>query len=807
MERIFSSRRVLFALAAGLACAAAGCQPDAQPTSSNEHDTRSSNSAPRSQAEHLLDRMQQTYRSATSYADVGELKITVIEDNETKELPSPTLSVTIERPNKFRVHAYSASVVSDGEQLRASIDDLEDQVLLQPAPKRLSLEAIFPDPTLAEVVRGQLDLAPPQLDLLVADDGLERRWSQGAVPKQLSDEKLDGTLAHRIEVDAKGGKLVYWIDPKTSVLRRLDLPSDDIAAKLGADPKRVKFQLSAVFKAARLNQQVGKDAFDFDPRGAKLVRRFVPPPPRAPSPILGSQPEAFAFRNLAGDEVTRDQLKGKVVVLDVWATWCQPCFVALPHVDRAYQKYKSNPKVAFLAVNADDATVTNDQVKESFETAKLSLPIVRDTEDLTGRIFKVEGFPTTIILGLDGTVQVATTGYNPAEDLTKELSEKIDTLLDGKSLAPEVLHKYELEREQYEKLLADALVGANTLIEIPQTKLADRSEPENLKLTRLWKTSDIKAPGNILPFEGKEKAQQIGVIDGSRSVVLLSADGKSLESHDLAIPPTAAVSYLRTGVDRNGRRYFAAFASTQQQLYLFSEDWKLLVTYPESGAHAGIADVQLADLNGDGEPELCVGYMGEVGVQAVSLAGERQWSNRKFENVLHLAVLPPNQQQQRSLICTSGKGTLAILDHTGKLLDDAEIPQRAIHSVYTAGDQPDAADDLCALSAREVGATTVLGISLEDKPHEVWHYQLPEGLHQMPIDMVTHGRLLGDADAQWIIAAPDGSVHILGVDGKLVDRFNYGAELAGLAVADIEGSAALLIASKQGVEALRLTRD
>ena len=112
--------------------------------------------------------------------------------------------------------------------------------------------------------------------------------------------------------------------------------------------------------------------------------------------------------------------------------------------------------------------------------------------------------------------------------------------------------------------------------------------------------------------------------------------------HELAIPTQAVVTFLRTAVDRQGQPLLCRLGSGQQQLFLFDADWKLLLDFPKAdqGPHAGIGDVQLVDLAGDGKLILAIGYWQLVGVQGVSLDGQRLWTDRSMENVLRLATGP-----------------------------------------------------------------------------------------------------------------------------------------------------------------------
>ena len=107
----------------------------------------------------------------------------------------------------------------------------------------------------------------------------------------------------------------------------------------------------------------------------------------------------------------------------------------------------------------------------------------------------------------------------------------------------------------------------------------------------------------------------------------------------------------------------------------------MLINYPADALenrHSGIADVQLADLGGDGDGKLrlYVGYWGLVGVQAASLDGKRLLFNRVLNNVR--MAIGPSEQGRRNLVCTNSHGSLAVLDSQLQIRDEVFVPLRMI---------------------------------------------------------------------------------------------------------------------------------
>lgn len=105
------------------------------------------------------------------------------------------------------------------------------------------------------------------------------------------------------------------------------------------------------------------------------------------------------------------------------------------------------------------------------------------------------------------------------------------------------------------------------------------------------------------------------------------------------------------------------------------------------------------------------------------------------------------------------------------------------------------------MAAAVLGENLGVGFSLQGE--ELWKYPLPEGTAPQPVEPIISGRITRQGPGQWLLPGPDGSIHVLSADGRLFDKFNYGAVLQGLATVEINGQPALVVASDKGLEALR----
>jgi len=428
--------------------AVAGDEPGAKQT------TTAASEVDKVDAGKLLMDLVARYRDAKSYEDAGELRLAVVSQRGEKQgSPAIPFSAAFERPNKIRVHSLEASLVADGSQVRASADSLEGQVLVLPCPEKLTETSLASDALLVQAMHGQLDVAMPQLSLLLDEDPIKKIAGDGPA-ERLADEEFDGEKCRRVSIAGPNGASVFWISPKSGLLVKFDFPANSFKEKFSLSEANVW----AEFKGARVDDSIAAEAFKFAvPAGAKLLNKFLPPPPEPPSPLLGKIPEDFTFVDFRGGTVDRKSLEGKVVVLDMWATWCGWCFEGFPNLQKVYDEFAKNDKVVILAVNKDDLAISDEKVKESFEKAKLTIPIARDQQQMSDKVFSIPGLPTMVILGADGKVEDFHVGYDAK--LAETLPAKLNRLLAGESLAMDELDKYEAALKAYQQQENDARVA------------------------------------------------------------------------------------------------------------------------------------------------------------------------------------------------------------------------------------------------------------------------------------------------------------------------------------------------------------
>jgi len=118
-------------------------------------------------------------------------------------------------------------------------------------------------------------------------------------------------------------------------------------------------------------------------------------------PTVGMQAEDFRLTDLAGKEQSLSQYRGKIVLLNFWATWCKPCTTEMPAMQTAYDKLRDKGFVV-LAVNEleDDANV-REHIKQYGHT----FPVLMDRDNKVANQFGVFGLPVTVFIDQEGRVQ------------------------------------------------------------------------------------------------------------------------------------------------------------------------------------------------------------------------------------------------------------------------------------------------------------------------------------------------------------------------------------------------------------------
>lgn len=110
----------------------------------------------------------------------------------------------------------------------------------------------------------------------------------------------------------------------------------------------------------------------------------------------------FTFPTLGGRSVSLSDYRGKVVLVNIWATWCPPCRAETPSLEKLYQRFKSDDKFKLLAVSIDEAG--GSAIRPFMKRNHLNFPVLVDRNQSIMGLYGATGVPETFIVRKDGSV-------------------------------------------------------------------------------------------------------------------------------------------------------------------------------------------------------------------------------------------------------------------------------------------------------------------------------------------------------------------------------------------------------------------
>jgi thiol-disulfide isomerase/thioredoxin len=150
------------------------------------------------------------------------------------------------------------------------------------------------------------------------------------------------------------------------------------------------------------------------PRDATVAKEEVPEESAGAATALEGKPAPdFKLTAIDGSSVSLADLKDHVVVLDFWATWCGPCVASIPHIDQINADL-SDKGLKVFAVNLQEPKPL---VQKFVVSKKLTLPVLLDTDGVTGKKYLANAIPETVIIGKDGVVKKVFVGFGGDEAL------------------------------------------------------------------------------------------------------------------------------------------------------------------------------------------------------------------------------------------------------------------------------------------------------------------------------------------------------------------------------------------------------
>ena len=127
----------------------------------------------------------------------------------------------------------------------------------------------------------------------------------------------------------------------------------------------------------------------------------------------------FTLKDLNGNAVKLSDYKGKIVILNFWAVWCQYCLIEMPDFNELNKELEKENEVVILAVNSQESP---EKVKEYLSSSNIDLKVLLDQDGTVTQTYGITGFPTTFFINKDGTLYNYITGMTDKKTLLEYIS-------------------------------------------------------------------------------------------------------------------------------------------------------------------------------------------------------------------------------------------------------------------------------------------------------------------------------------------------------------------------------------------------
>ncbi|MCX7765356.1 MAG: redoxin domain-containing protein [Candidatus Sumerlaeia bacterium] len=361
----------------------------------------------------LLNKMIGAYKDLKSFYGEGLITIKMTAEGATQSMDIPT-SIALERPNKFRVSfnhpQMGFEIITDGNNLYSYLSGLAQYRKL-PAPA-----------TIAEIDLGKVIAPGAQssgvLGLILSPEPKKYLLEGTINTSLLSPVELEGKQCYNLQLNQQGKvKTNMFIDQKTFLIRQINVNmTEALKEEMAQDksltrkpPADLEYTFTEKYNLLKINESLPPEVFKFiEPKGAKEVAMFSPSVEAEETNLSGKMAPDFTLTALDGTKYTLSAQKGKVVLLDFWATWCSPCVKLLPDIQKLYKEYKDKGLVVWGINSESDES----RVKKMMEKAGITYPTLKDPDSNVAGLYNVRAIPRTIVIDKSGKIVKDSAGFS-----------------------------------------------------------------------------------------------------------------------------------------------------------------------------------------------------------------------------------------------------------------------------------------------------------------------------------------------------------------------------------------------------------
>lgn len=219
-------------------------------------------------------------------------------------------------------------------------------------------------------------------------------------------------------------KMTMWIDKENAVIVRHQSTGGLLGNLLGAFGNGTEANILTDMQIVKLNETLPESLFIFTPPADAKEKVEKAPATEEPdhTNLVGSPAPEFALKDLSGKTVSSTSLRGKVVVLDFWASWCGPCRETMPEIEKLHRDFKDKGLVV-LGVNDEEAETARGFIQKNGFTFST---VVDEGSGLSDQ-FGVTAIPQTLIIDRDGKVFAHFFGTGEGDNLREAIKVALAT--------------------------------------------------------------------------------------------------------------------------------------------------------------------------------------------------------------------------------------------------------------------------------------------------------------------------------------------------------------------------------------------
>jgi peroxiredoxin/outer membrane lipoprotein-sorting protein len=356
------------------------------------------------EARELLAKVADRYRAPKTFEAVA-VRDTAMRGRSSNMRSSSTFRTVFAQPDRYRVEPIDGEFspierMSDGETIWMIQHDRKEYT---ETPVRRK------DPRWGAEARFAVD--PDSVEKLV----IEGDEMLGAVPCRILSYKpkppQNPDPRAVIYTDVK-----LWVEPATGIVWK----AVDVGYMNDPFAGRRDMETTHFYRSVKFEEEIPLERFRFQPpEGYKLVGSLQPGMVARPSVSLKGKPAPdFTLRDTQGEEVRLSDLKGKAVLLNFWATWCQPCLAEMPFVELLSRSFASKGLVV-LGINNEP----NQVARKHLDGNRYTIRSLHDPDEAVRKMYGADGIPTTYLINREGLVVEAHIGSMGNADLKSALEQ------------------------------------------------------------------------------------------------------------------------------------------------------------------------------------------------------------------------------------------------------------------------------------------------------------------------------------------------------------------------------------------------